>query len=57
MQLSHSPIVHVLTATHRISEVHFPIVALINVGQRSGDPALGHDCVRFAKKTFANHTD
>ncbi len=35
----------------------FPIVAIIDVGERRGDPAFGHDGVRFAEKTFANHPD
>ena len=35
----------------------FPIVAIIDIGERSGDPALGHDGVRFAEQTFANHPD
>ena len=31
--------------------------ALIDVGQRRRDPALGHDGVRLAEQTFANHAD
>ena len=57
VQLGHSPIVHVLPAAHRISEMHLPIVAIINIGQRGRDPAFGHDRVRFAEQAFANHSD
>ena len=32
VQLGHAPLVHVLTASHRIGEVHLPIVAFIDVG-------------------------
>src|SRR5204863_8299956 len=39
VQLGHSPIVHVLPAAHRISEMHLPIVAIINIGQRRCDAA------------------
>ena len=48
MQLDHAPLVHILTAAHRIGEMHFPIVALIDVGQRRRDSAFGHHRVRFA---------
>ena len=37
--------------------MHFPIVAIIDIGQRGRDPAFGHDGVRFAEQTFANHPD
>ena len=57
VQLGHAPIVHVLPAAHRIGEMHLPIVAIINIGQRRCDPAFRHDRVRFAEKTFANHPD
>ena len=57
VQLGHPPIVHVLPAAHRIGEMHLPVVAIINIGQRCCDAAFRHHCVRFAKKTFANHAD
>jgi hypothetical protein len=57
VQLGHSPIVHVLPAAHRIGEMHLPVVAVINIGQRRCDPAFSHYCVRLAEKTFANHPD
>src|SRR5512143_1862961 len=37
VQLGHSPIVHVLSAAHRICEMHLPVVAIINIGQRRCD--------------------
>jgi hypothetical protein len=55
VQLGHPPIVDVLPAAHRVREMHFPVVAIINIGQRGRDAAFRHDGVRLAEKTFANH--
>jgi hypothetical protein len=57
VQLGHSPIIHVLTAAHGVGEMHFPIVAVIDIGERGRDAALGHHRVRFAEQAFANHPD
>ena len=35
--------------------MHFPVVAIINIGQRRRDAPFRHDGVRLAEKTFANH--
>jgi hypothetical protein len=37
--------------------MHFPVVAIINIGQRGCDAAFCHNGVRFPEKTFANHPD
>src|SRR5436190_13599225 len=42
VQLGHAPVVHVLTAAHRIREMHLPIVAIVNIGQCRGDAAFRH---------------
>src|SRR6478672_2988674 len=55
VQLGHPPIVDVLSAAHRVREMHFPVVAVINIGQRRRDAAFRHDGERLAEKTFANH--
>ncbi len=57
VQLGHPPVVDVLPAAHRVSEMHFPVVAIINIGQRRRDPPFRHDGVRLAEKTLANHAD
>ena len=57
VQFRHAPLIHVLSAAHRIGEMHLPTVAIIDVGERSGDSAFGHNRVRFAEQTFANHPD
>src|SRR5437588_114436 len=57
MQLGHAPVVHVLTAAHRIGEMHLPVVAIVHIGQRRCDAAFRHDSVRLAQKTFANYAD
>ena len=55
VQLGHAPVVDVLAAAHGVGEMHFPIVAIIDIGQRRRDPAFRHHGVRFAEKRFANH--
>ena len=57
VQLSHAPVVDVLTTTHRIGEMHFPIVALIDIGEGCGNAPFRHHCVGFAEQTFTNHAD
>ena len=57
VQFRHAPLVDVLAAAHGIGEMDLPIVAIVHIGERSGDPSLGHDRVRFAEQTFANHPD
>ena len=57
VQFRHAPLIYILAAAHRIGEVDFPTVAIIHVGQGGGDPAFGHDRVRFAEQAFANHPD
>ena len=49
MQLGHAPLVHVLTAAHGVGEMHFPIVAIIDIRERGRDPAFGHDGVRLCR--------
>ena len=55
VQLGHAPIVDVLPAAHGVGEMHFPIVAIIDIRERGRDSALGHDRVRLAEQTFAHH--
>ena len=50
VQFSHAPLIDILAAAHRIGEVDFPIVAIIDVGQRRGNTTFGHDSVSFAEK-------
>ena len=57
VQFRHPPVVHVLATAHGIGKMHLPVVAIVDIGQRGGDSALGHDGVRFAEQTFANHPD
>ena len=54
VQFRHAPLIDVLAAAHRVGEMHFPIVAIIDIRERGGDPAFGHHGVRFAEKRFAN---
>ena len=57
VQLGHAPLVDILAAAHGIGEVHFPIVAFIDIGQRRRNSTFGHHRVRFAQKRFADQTD
>jgi hypothetical protein len=57
VQLGHPPVVEVLPAPHRVGEVHLPVVAGVDVGERRGDPALGHDGVGLAEQRLADQAD
>ena len=57
VQLGHAPVVEVLAAAHRVGEVDLPVVALVDVGQRRGDAALGHHRVRLAEQRLADQAD
>src|SRR5437868_3520101 len=52
VQLGHAPIVHILTAAHGISEMDFPIVPIVYVGEGGGNAAFCHDGMRLAEKRF-----
>ena len=57
VQLGHAPVVHVLAAAHRVGEVDLPAVAVVDVGERRRDAALGHDGVRLAEQRLADQAD
>ena len=57
VELRHPPVVDVLPAAHGVGEVDLPVVALVHVRQRRGDPALGHDRVRLAEQRLAHEPD
>src|SRR5262245_27903010 len=57
VQFSQAPLVDVLTAAHRIGEMHLPVVAFIDVSQGRCDSALRHYRVRFTKKRFADKSN
>ena len=54
VQLGHAPVVDVLPAAHGVGEVHLPAVAVVHVGQRRRDPALGHHGVRLPQQRLAD---
>jgi len=49
VQLSHAPLIHILTAAHCIGEMHLPVIAFINIGQGRRDSASAITGVRFAR--------
>ena len=57
VQFGHAPIVDVLPAAHGVGEMDLPVVAVIDIGERRRDPALGHHGVGFAEQRFADHPD
>ena len=57
VQLGHAPVVDVLPAAHGVGEVDLPVVAVIDVGERRRDAALGHDGVRLAEQRLAHEPD
>src|SRR5262249_57598717 len=57
VQFCHSPLIDVLTAAHGIGEVHLPIVAFIDVGQRRCDSALSPHRLPLTHNTFAHDSN
>jgi len=57
VQLGHAPIVDVLAAAHGVSEVHAPVVAIVDVAEGRGHAPFGHDRVRFAEERLADEAD
>ncbi len=50
VKLGHTPIVHILTATHRVGEMDLPVVAVVDIGERGRDSAFRHHRMRFAEE-------
>src|SRR5260370_5779298 len=57
MQLRHSPIIQVLTATHGVGKVNAPAVPVVHISHRRGYATLGHDGMCFAEKRFRSDRD
>jgi hypothetical protein len=57
VQFSHAPVVDVLPAAHRISEMDLPTIAIVHVREGGRDATFRHHRVRFPQQTFANHPD
>src|SRR5215469_4399295 len=55
VQFGHTPVVQILSTTHGIGEVNFPVVALVDIGERRSDSALRHYGVGFAQQRFADN--
>jgi hypothetical protein len=55
VQFGHPPVVEVLAAAHRVGKVDAPVVPIVDIAQRGGRAALGHDGVRLAKERLADH--
>ena len=50
VELRHPPVVHVLAAAHGVGEVDAPGIAIVDVAERRGHAALGHDRVGLAEE-------
>ena len=57
VELGHPRVVEHLAADHRVAEVGLPAVAVVDVAQRRGDAALGHDRVGLAEERLADQAD
>ena len=57
VQFRHPPVVDVLAAAHGVGKMHLPVVAVVHVGERCSDPALGHHRVGLAEERFADDGD
>ena len=57
VELGHPRVVQQLAADHRVAEVGLPAVAVVDVTERRGDAALGHDRVGLAEERLADQAD
>jgi hypothetical protein len=57
VKLSHSPIIDILAASHRVGEMDLPVVAIVDVGKSGSHTAFGHHCVSFAEQRFADQAN
>ena len=57
MEFSHPRVGEILSAAHRIGEVHPPAISLVDISECGGDTALRHDGMCFAEQRFANQAD
>ena len=57
VELGHPRVVEHLAADHRVAEVGLPAVAVVDVAERRGDAALGHDRVGLAEERLADEAD
>ena len=57
MQFRHAPVVDVLPTAHRVGEMDFPIIAIVDIRECSGNSTFSHHRVRFAEQTLAYHPD
>ncbi len=57
VKLGHAPVVDVLAAAHGVGEMDAPVVAIVHVGERGGDAALGHHGVGLAEERLADQPD
>ena len=53
----HDRIAQVLPAAHRVGEMHFPVVAVIDISHRRRHATFSHHGVRFTQQRFTNHAD
>ena len=53
----HDRIAQVLPAAHRVGEMHFPVIAVIDISHRRRHATFSHHGVRFTKQRFTNHAD
>src|SRR6266568_384160 len=56
VQFGYAPVVEILTAAHRISEMDPPAIAIVDIGQCCRDASFGHHGMRFAEQRFADHS-
>jgi hypothetical protein len=57
VDLRHAPVVVHFAATHRVAEMHAPVVFGHHIAERGRRPALGHHGVGLAEQGFADERD
>jgi hypothetical protein len=54
VELGHSPLVQELSTAHGVAKMDLPVVAAVDVSERRGHAALGHDRVCLTKKALGD---
>src|SRR6266581_4334170 len=57
VDLNHSPLIDILSATHCIGKVNPPVIAVVHVSEGSGYAAFGHDRVGFTEQRLTHKTN
>ena len=57
VQFRHAPVVEILAATHRVGEVHHPVVTIVDIAHGRRGAAFRHHGVCLPQERLADHPD